>query len=254
MNNMQGLSNVYQEEIEKNQLEKKEVLGKLKKNNSEMNKNLLEANIKLGEDSKVEEVVLVTFLTSLYKNFNDAYEAYKRLKERTIEERFDGKIETAEEKAEKIKEFQEKADKANEYTQLNIEKVALEKELQKQDLSAAKKEENETKLVQVTKKMFDIQDLFEFAGDSKEFIDELNKYENDVYGEEAAKEINELREASGDTLKDFAAQGVDILNSADNETVLQLIKDKLSTFAQKGVETIATNLQPQTQTQTQTQG
>jgi hypothetical protein len=207
-----GLANTYKAEIEKKDLSLKVLMKKTQDNTAELKRN--GAQIKIGEDSKVDEAMMATFLTSMFKDLPKAYEAFAAYK---AEKEMQG----LKDKQQSLKDFIKLDENIKKYTKLNIEKTAIEKKLSQENLTPNVKEKHQNDLQKILGDMNDLADFFGYANEP-DFIEELQISEEKWYGPEGAKYLREIRDLSSETLGEFVDAGV--LNSQEL-SVDSILKD-----------------------------
>lgn len=221
-----SLSNTYTNLINSKELSHKLLMKKSKDNVEEMKRNVQQ--LKLGEDSKVDEAIMVTFFTSVFKDVTKAYNAFMLYKA-------ENQLNTLKEKQESLNKFIELNENINKYTQLNIKRTALEKKLNEENLTSNEKSKHEKDLTKVLEDMENISDFFGYANDP-DFTKNLEISEEKWYGKAGAEYLRDIRNLVPETLGEFRDVGVlnsqelsidEILNNGVLDNSMDKIKEKL---------------------------
>lgn len=201
MASIAGLGNIYTTQLKENDLVNKVLMKKIQDNTSEMKNN----RIKIGEDSRVDEAIMITFFTSMISDVTNAYNRYmlyKNEQEKT----------SLKEKEKDFKRFIELKNNIDKCTQLQIRKNALEKELNEKQLDPKTKVKHENDLKKIYEDLNTLYDFFGYANEP-DFAKNLEISEEKWYGKEGAEYLKNLRDLVPETLGEFREAG--ILNSSE---------------------------------------
>ncbi|PHR58980.1 MAG: hypothetical protein COA44_02195 [Arcobacter sp.] len=226
------LSNNYQDKIKENSLNQEVLQKKL----SAHAKNLTDTvtQMQLGDDSKVDEAIMISFFANLFQNLAKGYRQFQALGYQIKLDDFEAENKELSKKIDTFKAFTDQASRVNLYTQLNIEKTSLESTinvLQKQALK--NKEEGivevmdideigntQKRLLKVDLEMDSIAEFYDYDT-NEEFMSELEVSEEKWYGEGGALYLRAARtldlEPAEELLKTSAG-----LSSMDKEKVAEL--------------------------------
>lgn len=196
-----GLGNIYTTQLKENDLVNKVLMKKIQDNTSEMKNN----RIKIGEDSRVDEAIMITFFTSMISDVTNAYNRYmlyKNEQEKTA----------LKDKEKDLKRFMELKNNIDKCTQLQIRKSALEKELNEKQLDPKTKVKHENDLKKIYEELNTLYDFFGYANEP-DFVKNLEISEEKWYGKEGAEYLKNLRDLVPETLGEFREAG--ILNSSE---------------------------------------
>ncbi len=213
---------------------------KINQNSKEIKNNL--KKIVLGEDSKVDEAIVVSFLFSVFSNFNSAIDIYRKIAA-------DKRVANLEEKEATRQRLIELKQKVNEYNQLQIEKTLEEKKLSDPNISNTDKKMSMEKLLKIAEDMKNLAEFFGYADESK-LKQEIEKAEKLWYGEEVAKVLNDFRNLDDNTLSKFEDLGIinenfkEELTDINISSVLDKIRNEVSSLASEELQSfINTNLE-----------
>lgn len=204
------MSNPYTQTLEKKELGLKLLLQKSKENMDSLKRESNRLNI--GEDSKADEAVLISFLGSICSDVGKAYTEYKKMGA-------EKEVEALRDKSERIERFNKIKENIDNYTKLNIEKRALEEKLNNQDLSKKEQAKTENSLLTNAKKMNDIADFFGYANEP-DFMKNLEISEEKWYGEAGAEYLKGIRELSTSKLGEFVDAGILSPTELSTESIL----------------------------------
>lgn len=239
MENLAKISNNYQNQIKKIEQEGVTLKKKLGENAKHMQKNL--ENLKkilLGDDSRVEEAVLIGFLTSIYGTMQEAYNSYKEMTGNKGVEANQTRKEQLEKNLKDIEEFKKKSEMIKKYNQLKVQESAIKKSNENPQTTDKQKELNTHSLKDVFSGMKKIEDFFGFAEDSAKFAEEIEKFEIKTYGEKAHQMLEELRNLEPETLLKLEKDGIkleDIINDEDHE-LIEKVAEKVREIANLTIE------------------
>ncbi len=224
--------NPYTHKINIKNAESGKLKEKIEQNIRELKNNT--KKIVLGEDSKVDEAILVSFFASMFSNFNNAVDLFKKAM-------IDKKIESLEQKEKNRERLFELKQKVDQYNQLQIEKNLETKKMSDSNISKEDQELSAQKLYKIAKEM---QDLAEFFGYADENIlkEKMENAEKLWYGEEVSKILQDFRNLDETTLGKF--EDIGLIDSDFKEsfsespivTVLDKIRSQISTLAKEELE------------------
>jgi hypothetical protein len=239
MENLAKISNNYQNELNKIEEEAKTIKKKLGENAKKMQKNLDSLRkILLGDDSRVEEAVLIGFLTSIYSTIQEAYDSYKEMTIKKEETDNQTRKEQLEKNLKDIEEFKKKSEMINKYNKLKVQQSAIEKSNQNPQTTEKQKGLNTQSLKEIYSGMKKIEDYFGFAEDGVKFAEEIEKFELETYGEKAHQMLEDLRNLEPETLLKLEKEGIkleDIINDEDEELIAK-VAEKVREIANLSVE------------------
>lgn len=198
---LQPATNPYSQKIKSSKV-KSEILFKTITENIKDMKNA-NKKISLGEDSKVDESILLSIISTMFNDFTKTYDFYKKYF-------LDNKIKKLEEKEKTLKEVYELKEKIDKYTQLQIEKNMEEKKLQNPEISSKEKDLSLKKLKNIIDNMQEIAEFFGYKDDNS-LKEEVERAEKKWYGEEVASVLKDFRDLNETTIASF--EQMDLLNN-----------------------------------------
>lgn len=255
---MEKISNKYLEMQQELLLEKK-ILFKKMRDSSEKIKNSL-ATMQLGDDSKVEEALMLSFLMAIYQDVEKAYNRYRELglkKEieeletnNTLSNNSDIRIEK---KLTTLEKFSIHPQKLNKYYRHSMKKTLLESDIANKFINEDEKSKAYLELEKILKEMDAISNFYEHKN-NKEFLIELKKAEINQYGENWAGTLELLRTITlpTDTLKELNIEDVNFRTVVDNEDGFNaFIKQFQERLAEKAMSETIDELASQVNTEKQ---
>lgn len=198
---LQPPTNPYSQKIKSSKV-KSEILFKTITENIKDMKNA-NKKISLGEDSKVDESILLSIISTMFNDFTKTYDFYKKYF-------LDNKIKKLEEKEKTLKEVYELKEKIDKYTQLQIEKNMEEKKLQNPEISSKEKDLSLKKIKNIIDNMQEIAEFFGYKDDNS-LKEEVERAEKKWYGEEVASVLKDFRDLNETTIASF--EQMDLLNN-----------------------------------------
>ncbi|WP_323585546.1 hypothetical protein [Aliarcobacter butzleri] len=198
--------------------------------------------VSLGEDSKVDESILISIISTMFNDFTKTYDFYKKYF-------LDNKIKKLEAKEKTLKEVYELKEKIDKYTQLQIEKNMEEKKLQNPEISSKEKDLTLKKLKNIIDNMQEIAEFFGYKDDSS-LKEEVERAEKKWYGEEVASVLKDFRDLNETTIASF--EQMDLLNNffetplnmnevtgvidKIKQEILPIVTDELKTIIEDAVD------------------
>ena len=224
--------NPYTHKINIKKAESNKLGQKIEQNLKDLKNNV--KKIVIGEDSKVDEAILISFFSSMLSNFNNAVELYKKAM-------VDKRIESLEEKEKNREKLFELKQKIDQYNQLQIEKNLETKKMENPNISTENKEFSAKRLYKIAKEMQDLADFFGYSDENK-LIEKMEAAEKLWYGEEVATVLKDFRNLDDLTLAKFEDIGLidDTFKESFSESpitaVLDKIRSEVSTLAKEELE------------------
>lgn len=203
------LANTYTTLLKENDLSHEVLLKKVQDNTNEMKSNRL----KMGEDSRVDEAIMITFLTSAFNDIASAYNKYLLFKN-------ENERNNIKDKETDLKKFIELKNNIDKYTQLQIRKNAIEQDLNQNNLDPKSKEKHERDLKKIYEDINTLSDFFGYANEP-DFIKNLEISEEKWYGKEGAEYLKNLRDLVPETLGEFREAGI---LSSDELSIKEIIE------------------------------
>lgn len=224
--------NPYTHKINIKKAESNKLGQKIEQNLKDLKNNV--KKIVIGEDSKVDEAILISFFSSIFSNFNNAAELFKKAL-------VDKKIQSLEEKEKNREKLFELKQKVDQYNHLQIEKNIETKKMQDPNISTEDKQFSAKRLQKIAKEMQDLSEFFGYSDENK-LIEEMEAAEKLWYGEEVATVLKDFRNLDDSTLAKFEDIGLvnDTFKESFSEspisTILDKIRSEVSTLAREELE------------------
>ena len=210
---MQKQKNPYQQKIDEKQIKTNAIKEQIQKNLKEMEKHTQTA-IQIGHDGRVDEAIMLAFLTSLLESTINSYRVIKgALKQRElnlIEQRIKDLIE-----AKNLDSTLEQDMKdLNNYQVLNVQASVLRQELQDPSLSDKEKQAKQKKLDIILDKMETIREKLKEPDDKEtpteaEFEKRIEPAQKTYFGEKGAQNFKDFRNFSGSFPELLEQAGID---------------------------------------------
>ena len=210
---MQKQKNPYQQKIDEKQIKTNAIKEQIQKNLKEMEKHTQTA-IQIGHDGRVDEAIMLAFLTSLLESTINSYRVIKgALKQRElnlIEQRIKDLIE-----AKNLDSTLEQDMKdLNNYQVLNNQASVLRQELQDPSLSDKEKQAKQKKLDVIVDKMETIREKLKEPDDKEtpteaEFEKRIEPAQKTYFGEKGAQNFKDFRNFSGSFPELLEQAGID---------------------------------------------
>lgn len=204
-NSLETISNRYTE-MQAEAMVKKHVLLEKAKNAAKRAQETASQLVKIGDDSKVDEAVLISWLCALYDNVTKAFNQWQALGYDKRVLKLEKEHQSMQEKLDRLAEFQGHRERILRYTALNVEKNALEQKVLEHkektgigiddvvEITDAPSElyKLETRLVQVNEEMQEIATFYEHE-DQTEFMAQMETAEQKWYSQSGSAYLQDIR-------------------------------------------------------------
>jgi hypothetical protein len=201
----------------------------------------------LGDDSKVDEAIMISFFASLYDDITKAYRAFQEFHLERKTENLEKEKGVLQRKIDNINEFKEQGERINIYTALNIEKSSLEKKIKTLELNQKNNKDNgvveitdqpdelliaQNRLIKVIQDMDDIADFYGYDT-NEDFMVKLESSEKLWYGETAAEHLQSLRKLDASKVENLVENLPSFSGNPEKVTALKDAFEDIQNYVEK---------------------
>jgi len=205
--------NPYQQKIDERQIQAQTLKEQIQKNLNDIERHSQTA-MQIGHDGRVDEAIMLTFLTSLLESTINSYKAiktaFKQRELNLIEQRIKDLIEAKN----KDSSLEQDMKDLNNYQVLNVQASVLRQELKDPSLSGKEKQAKQKKLDVIVDKMETIREKLKEPDDKEtpteaKFEKRIEKPQKTYFGEKGAQNFKDFRNFSGSFPELLEQAGID---------------------------------------------